>query len=177
VAGDHRVDVSRITMDDDGVIGRDLGARTSRGTASTMALVCLDGHSETAEQGVMEQKAPVLHWAVRETKRTSRPHMVVRGRAMQTGPREATRGTSRPHVAVRERAAQAGSREATPGAPGSHVAMRGRAAQRASRPHVVVRGRAAQEGPREAVKQTNRWGREARLWGTHGRGRGTRRGR
>jgi hypothetical protein len=30
-------------VDDDGVIGRDLGGRTSRGTASTTALVCLDG--------------------------------------------------------------------------------------------------------------------------------------
>jgi hypothetical protein len=30
-------------MDDDGVIGQDLGAGTSRGTASTTTLVCLDG--------------------------------------------------------------------------------------------------------------------------------------
>jgi hypothetical protein len=30
-------------VDDDGVIGRDLGAGTSRGTASTTTLVCLDG--------------------------------------------------------------------------------------------------------------------------------------
>jgi hypothetical protein len=43
VVGDHRVDVSRITVDDDGVVGRDLGAGMSRGTASTTALVCLDG--------------------------------------------------------------------------------------------------------------------------------------
>jgi hypothetical protein len=42
-SGDHRVDVSRISADDDGVIGRGLGARTSRGTASTTALVRLDG--------------------------------------------------------------------------------------------------------------------------------------
>jgi hypothetical protein len=40
--GDHRVDVSRITVDDVGVIGWDLGARTSRGTASTTTLICLD---------------------------------------------------------------------------------------------------------------------------------------
>jgi hypothetical protein len=32
-------------MDDDGVIGRGLGARANRGTASTMALVRLDGVS------------------------------------------------------------------------------------------------------------------------------------
>jgi hypothetical protein len=85
VAGDHRVDVSRITVDDDGVIGRDLGARTSQGTASTMALVCLDGRSETAERGVMEQKAPVPHWAVRETEGTSRLHVAVRGGRCRQG--------------------------------------------------------------------------------------------
>jgi hypothetical protein len=41
--GDHRVDVSRIPVDDDGVIGQGLGARASPGTASTTALVRLDG--------------------------------------------------------------------------------------------------------------------------------------
>jgi hypothetical protein len=115
----------------------------------------------------MEQKASVPYWAVRE-EGTSRPHVAVRGRAVQTGPREVTQGTSRPHVAVLEWATKAGSREATLGTSRPHVAVRGRAAQTASRPHVAVRGRAAQAGPREAVKRTNRWGREARLWGTQG---------
>jgi hypothetical protein len=41
--GDHRMELSRIAVDDDGVINRGLGARTSRDTASTTALVCLDG--------------------------------------------------------------------------------------------------------------------------------------
>jgi hypothetical protein len=53
----------------------------------------------------MEQKAPVPHLAVREMEGTSRLHVAVQGRAVQTGPREATQGTLRPHVAVRERAA------------------------------------------------------------------------
>jgi hypothetical protein len=43
VPGDHRVDVSRIPVDDDGVIGRGRGARASRGTASTTTLIRLDG--------------------------------------------------------------------------------------------------------------------------------------
>jgi hypothetical protein len=41
--GDHRVDVSRIPVDDDRVIGRGLGERANRGTMSTTALVRLDG--------------------------------------------------------------------------------------------------------------------------------------
>jgi hypothetical protein len=118
--------------------------------------------SETAE------RAPVSYWVVLETEGTSRPHVAMRGRAVQTGSREATQGTSRSHVAVRESATQAGSREATPGTLRSHVAVRGRAAQRVSRPHMAVWGRATQAGPREAVKRTNQRGREARLWGTQG---------
>jgi hypothetical protein len=110
----------------------------------------------------------VSYWAVRETEGTSRPHVDVRGRTVQTGSCEVTQGTSRPHVAVQEWATHAGSREATSGMARPHVAMRGRAAQRASRPHVVMRGRAAQVGPREAVKRTNQRGREARWWGDTG---------
>jgi hypothetical protein len=121
------MDVSRIVVDDDGVIDRGLGARTSRGTASTTALVCLDGVGVARRRsGVWETVGP------REaTEGTPRPHVAVRGRAAQRAPR--------PHVAVPGRAAQRVSRP--------HV-LWGRAAQRASRPHVAVRGWVAQAGPR-----------------------------
>jgi hypothetical protein len=39
---------------------------------------------------MMEQKASVPYWAVQETEGTSRLHVAVRGRAVQTLPREAT---------------------------------------------------------------------------------------
>jgi hypothetical protein len=65
-------------VDNDRVIGRDLGARTSRGIDAGMS--GWGRCSETAERGVMEQKAPVPHWAVRETEGTSRPHVAVRGK-------------------------------------------------------------------------------------------------
>jgi hypothetical protein len=50
-SGDHRVDVSRIPVDDDGVIGRGLSARTNRCTATTAALVRLDGVNVARRRG------------------------------------------------------------------------------------------------------------------------------
>jgi hypothetical protein len=61
--GDHRVDVSRIPVDDDGVIGQGLGARASRGTTSTTALVRLDG------VGVARRRGSV-RWSERHRGRT-----------------------------------------------------------------------------------------------------------
>jgi hypothetical protein len=49
--GDHHVDVSRIPVDDDGVIGRGLGARANRCTATTATLVRLDGVGVARRRG------------------------------------------------------------------------------------------------------------------------------
>jgi hypothetical protein len=106
------MDVSRIVVDDDGVIDRGLDARTSRGTASTTALVCLDGVGVARRRsGVWETVGP------REaTEGTPRPHVAVPGRAAQRASRphvvwgRAAQRASRPHVAVRGWVAQAGPR-------------------------------------------------------------------
>jgi hypothetical protein len=113
------VDVSRILVDDDGVIGRGLGARANRCTMTTAALVRLDRGrcSETTRPYVSVRETPKPDGAGQEmpgphvtTEETLRPHMAVRGRVALAGPREATHGTPRPHKAVRGRASQAGSR-------------------------------------------------------------------
>jgi hypothetical protein len=91
-------------VDDDKVIGRSLGARSSQGTSEWGRC------SETTERWVMLQKAPMPHKAVQEMvgsreaiEGTPRPHVAVRGRVAQR--------TSRPHMAVRGRTSQAGTRE------------------------------------------------------------------
>jgi hypothetical protein len=61
--GDHRVDASRIPVDDDRVIGRGLGARASWGTKSTTALVRLDGVGVARRWGS-------VHWCGRHRSRT-----------------------------------------------------------------------------------------------------------
>jgi hypothetical protein len=93
------VDVSRILVDNDGVIGRGLGARANRCTVTTAALVRLDRGrcSETTGSYVSMRETPKPDGA---------------GQEMQ-GPHVTMEGTLRPHVAVRGRVALAGAREAT----------------------------------------------------------------
>jgi hypothetical protein len=61
--GDHRVNVSRIPVDDDGVIGRGLDARVNRCTATTEALVRLDGVGVGAVRGGAGDAGAGRGWA------------------------------------------------------------------------------------------------------------------
>jgi hypothetical protein len=98
VPGDHRVDVARIPVDDDRVIGRGLDARANRCTAALVRTTSVWGRcSETTGSYVATEGTP-------------RPHVAVRGRVAPVGSHEATQGTPRPHEAVRGRASQAGPR-------------------------------------------------------------------
>jgi hypothetical protein len=51
MSGDHQLDVARISVDDDGVIGRGLDARANRCTTVPVALVHQDGIDVAGRRG------------------------------------------------------------------------------------------------------------------------------
>jgi hypothetical protein len=159
VPGEHRVDVARVPMDDDGVRGGGSARGGCRCTTTTTTLVRLDGVGVARRQGRSRRC------------RRRRGRTWLCGGLAPVGWCEATQGTSWPHVATEE-------------TPRPHMTVRGRVAPvgcmrrrrgRRGRPWLCGgerrrRGHAGRRGDR-----TCREG--GRQWGTQGRDLGTRRAR